>query len=159
MGPCSPNCETKLKSIIHPHQRCGYSDSPFARIYFFYTAGSRNRFEGMESVCTHTKKQKNISQRHYFLMEKCFEDARQDEKHVPDLLEAIMRPIDPVKEELRQKLSKIDQFESKITKIRVCTLQMSGKIPDSTNIAFEDPLFAIFGPARGQIYRKKAEKI
>ena len=24
-------------------------------------------------------------------MEKCFEDARQDEKHVPDLLEAIMR--------------------------------------------------------------------
>ena len=34
-------------------------------------------------------------------MEKCFEDVRQDEKHVPDLLEAIMRPTDPVKEELR----------------------------------------------------------
>ena len=46
-------------------------------------------------------------------MEKCFEDARQDEKHVPDLLEAIMRPIDPVKEELRQKLFKIEQFEFK----------------------------------------------
>ena len=65
------------------------------------------------------------------------EDVRQDEKHVPDLLEAIMRPTDPVKEELRQKLSKIDQFESKIKKIRVCTFQMSGKIPDSTNAAFE----------------------
>ena len=52
-------------------------------------------------------------------MEKCFEDVRQDEKHVPDLLESIMRPIDPVKEELRQKLSKIDQFESKIKKMRV----------------------------------------
>ena len=52
-------------------------------------------------------------------MEKCFEDVRQDEKHVPDLLESIMRPIDPVKGELRQKLSKIDQFESKITKMRV----------------------------------------
>ena len=52
-------------------------------------------------------------------MEKCFEDARQDEKHVPDLLEAIMRPIDPVKEELRQKLFKIDQFGSKIKKMRV----------------------------------------
>ena len=51
-------------------------------------------------------------------MEKCFEDARQDEKHVPDLLEAIMRPTDPVKDELRQKLSKIDQFDSKIKKIR-----------------------------------------
>ena len=70
-------------------------------------------------------------------MEKCFEDARQDEKHVPDLLEAIMRPTDPVKEELRQKLSKIDQFGSKIKKIRVCTFQMSGKIRDSTNIASE----------------------
>ena len=70
-------------------------------------------------------------------MEKYVEDARQDEKHVPDLLESIMRPTDPVKEELRQKLFKIDQFGSKITKIRVCTFQMSGKIPDSTNVAFE----------------------
>ena len=52
-------------------------------------------------------------------MEKCFEDARQDEKHVPDLLEAIMRPTDPVKEELRQKLFKINQFGSKIKKMRV----------------------------------------
>ena len=40
---------------------------------------------------------------------------------MPDLLEAIMRPTDPVKDELRQKLSKIDQFESKIKKIRVST--------------------------------------
>ena len=52
-------------------------------------------------------------------MEKYNEDARQDEKHVPDLLEAIMRPTDPVKEELQQKLSKIDQIRSKITKMRV----------------------------------------
>ena len=91
-------------------------------------------------------------------MEKCFEDARQDEKHVPDLLESIIQPPGPVKEELRQKLSKIDQFGSKITKMRVCTFQMSGKIPDSTNVAFEAPLFAIFGPARGQIYGKTAKK-
>ena len=86
------------------------------------------------------------------IMEKYIEDARQDEKHVPDLLEAIMRPPGPVKDELRQKLFKIDQFGSKIKKIRVCTFQMSGKIPDSTNVAFEAPLFAISGPARGQIY-------
>ena len=38
-------------------------------------------------------------------MEKYNEDARQDEKHVPDLLEAIIQPPDPAKEELRQKLS------------------------------------------------------
>ena len=52
-------------------------------------------------------------------MEKYNGDVRQDEKHVPDLLEAIMRPADPVKEELRQKLSKIDQFRPEITKIQV----------------------------------------
>ena len=40
-------------------------------------------------------------------MEQCFEDARQDEKHVPNLLEAIIQPPGPVKEELRQKLFKI----------------------------------------------------
>ena len=70
-------------------------------------------------------------------MEKYNEDARQDEKHVQDLLEAIMRPKDLAKEELRQKLSQTTQFGSKIKKIRVCTFQMSGKIPDSTNVAFE----------------------
>ena len=73
----------------------------------------------MESVCTHTKKQKTVSKRHVFLMENSIEDAKQDEKHVPDLLEAIMRPTDPVKDELRQKLSQIDQFGSKIKKTRV----------------------------------------
>ena len=54
-------------------------------------------------------------------MEKYNEDVRQDEKHVPDLLEAIMRPTDPVKEELRQKLFKITQISSKIQKIKVST--------------------------------------
>ena len=73
----------------------------------------------MEAVCRHRKKQKTISKGYFFLMEKYNEDARQDEKHVPDLLEAIMRPTDPVKEELRQKLSKMTQFGSKITKMRV----------------------------------------
>ena len=77
---------------------------------------------------------------------------------MPDLLEAIMRPPGPVKDELRQKLVKMTQFGSKIKKMRVCTFQMSGKIRDSTNVAFEEPLFAIFGPARGQIYGKTAKK-
>ena len=41
-------------------------------------------------------------------MKKYNEDARQDEKHVPNLLGAIVWPPDPVKDELRQKLFKID---------------------------------------------------
>ena len=64
----------------------------------------------METVCRHTKKQKTISKRHFFLIENYFEDLRQDEKHIPDLLEAIMRPTDPVEDELRQKLFKMRQF-------------------------------------------------
>ena len=55
----------------------------------------------------------------FFLMEKYNEDARQDEKHVPDLLEAIMRPTDPVKDELRPNSFKIDKFRHQIPKIRV----------------------------------------
>ena len=54
-------------------------------------------------------------------MEKYFEDARQDEKHVPDLLESTMRPTDPVKDELRQKLFKMNQIQSKIKKMRAST--------------------------------------
>ena len=61
----------------------------------------------------------NLRKRHFFLMEKNIEDARQDEKHVQDLLESIMRPTDPVKDELRQKSFKIDQFGPKIKKMRV----------------------------------------
>ena len=52
-------------------------------------------------------------------MEESFPDIRQDEKHMPDLLESIMRPPGPVKEELRQKLFKMTQFDSKIRKMRV----------------------------------------
>ena len=77
-------------------------------------------------------------------MEKYLEDVRLDEKHVPDLLESIMRPTDPVKEELRPILFKTNKFRPEITKIRVCTFQMSGRIPDSTNAAFEAVILTTF---------------
>ena len=54
-------------------------------------------------------------------MEKYIEDARQEEKDVPDLLEAIMRPTCLVKEELRQNLMNMNKFRPKITKIKVST--------------------------------------
>ena len=37
---------------------------------------------------------------HFFVIEKYVEDLKQDEKHVPDLLESIMRPPGLVKEEI-----------------------------------------------------------
>ena len=47
-----------------------------------------------------TKRKLYLRKRHFFVMEKYIEDAKQEEKDVPDLLESIMRPTDPVKEEL-----------------------------------------------------------
>ena len=52
-------------------------------------------------------------------MEKHVEDAKQKEKDVPDLVESIMRPLDPVKEELRPNLMNMCQFRPEITQIRV----------------------------------------
>ena len=81
----------------------------------FYTAGSRNGLEGL----TTPHEQVVPKKKNFFVIEKYIEDARQEEKDVPDLLEAIMRPTDRVKEELRQDLMKISQFRPEITKIRV----------------------------------------
>ena len=72
-----------------------------------------------------------LRKRHFFVMEKYIEDVKQKEKDVPDLLEPIMRPTDPVKEELRRILMKLSQSRAKITKIKVSTFWMSRKIPDS----------------------------
>ena len=62
-----------------------------------------------------------LRKRHFFVLEKYVEDVKQKEKEVPDLLESIMRPTDPVKEELRQKIMKMSQFRPKTTKVRVST--------------------------------------
>ena len=61
-------------------------------------------------------------------METYIEDVRQEEKNVLDLLESIIRPTDPVKEELQRILFKLNQFRPKITKIRVSTFWMSRKL-------------------------------
>ena len=82
----------------------------------------------------------------FFVIEKYVEDVEQDEKHVPDLLESIMRPTDPEKEELQPNSMKMGQFRPNITKIKVCTFQMSGKIPDSSRTSPRAPLFAIIWP-------------
>ena len=65
-----------------------------------------------------------LRKRHLFLKEKHIEDATQDEKHVPDLLEAIILAPGPVKDELRPILFKITQLRSEITKIRVSTFSI-----------------------------------
>ena len=50
-----------------------------------------------------TKRKLHPRKKHVFVMEKYIEDARREEKDVPDLLEAIVRPTCLVKEELQKK--------------------------------------------------------
>ena len=64
----------------------------------------------------HTQKEAVPKKRYFVVIEKYIEDARQHEKHVPDVLEAIMRPKLFVKDEIRTILSKMHQFGSKIKK-------------------------------------------
>ena len=59
-------------------------------------------------------------------MKKYIEDAEQEEKDVPDLLEAITRPICLVKEELQQNLFKMTQFRPEILEISVSTFWIPG---------------------------------
>ena len=68
-----------------------------------------------------TKRKLILRKRHFFLIEKYIEDARQDEKHVPDLLEAIIQPPDLVKKELRPISFKMIQISFKIKQIGVST--------------------------------------
>ena len=60
-----------------------------------------------------TKRKLYQRKNNFFVMEKYIEDAKQEEKDVPDLLEAIMRPTCLVKEESRPILSKLSQFGPK----------------------------------------------
>ena len=82
-----------VRLIFNPHQRCGYSDSPFARKDTF--------LKGWTSGGADTKRKLILRKRHFFTIEKYIEDVKQDEKHVPDLLESIMSPACLVKEELQ----------------------------------------------------------
>ena len=43
--------------VFNPHQRCGYSDSPSTRVQYFYTAGSRNGWTGVDTRAQHLEKE------------------------------------------------------------------------------------------------------
>ena len=85
-----------------------------SRGYLFYTAGSRNELEGTGS---RGSVKLYLRKRHFFVTEKYVEDAKQEEKDVPEIVESIMKPTCLVKEELRQMLFKMHQFRPEIIKI------------------------------------------
>merc|ERR1711965_739649 len=67
--------------------------------------------------CVHGHKNKlTLSKTYFFVIEKYVEDVKQDEKHVPDLLESIMRPTCLVKEELRTNSCKSNGLQTRLKK-------------------------------------------
>ena len=62
-----------------------------------------------------TKRKLSLRKRHAFVnIGQYFGDIIWGQNFAPDLLESIMKPTDPVKEELRRKAMKINQIRSKI---------------------------------------------
>ena len=61
-----------------------------------YTAGSRKDRRGVDIPEYNTKRKLSLRKRPFFVIEKHIEDVKQDQKTVPDLVESIIRPTDPV---------------------------------------------------------------
>ena len=78
-------------------------------------------------------------------MEKSVEDVKQDEKHVPDFVESIMRSPGLVKE-LRRISCKMDKFWTKTIKIRVSNFWMSGEPTDSCRRPTQPSRLVSFNP-------------
>ena len=83
--------------------------------------GWRGMDTGGHRVAPQTKSKLYPRKKHFFVIEKYIEDAKQDQKADPDLVESIMKGSGLVKEELRRILRKMNQIRFKITKIRVST--------------------------------------
>ena len=93
----------------------------------FYTAGSKNGLEGVETVCPGTPKEVVPKKNTVFCYynKKYVEDVKQNEKDAPDLLELLMRPSGTIKEKVRRILCKLREFISEITKMRVSSFWIS----------------------------------
>ena len=72
---------------------------------------------------TRHKKEVDPKKKTLFVMEKYIEDAKQDERHVPDLLEVIMRSPGLVKEELRRISFKMYNLDTKSLKLHFCDVR------------------------------------
>ena len=119
-------------TVVHPHQRCGYSDSEFARKdTFLCHRVQKEAGGGGQQGYTLTKRKLSLRKRYFFVIDKYVEIVKQEEEDVPDLVEWIIRPTRLAKEELGRILMKLSQFRSNIQDIRVCTFHMPGKVPDS----------------------------
>ena len=76
--PCNSFSSSQL---FNPHQRCGYSDSPFARRdTFLYCRVQKWVGGGWHPGHGDTKRKLHLRKKHFFVIEKYVEDVKQDEK-------------------------------------------------------------------------------
>ena len=125
-----------LQLLINLHQRCEYSNLPFALIYCFYTAGSRNELEGMGTRMapgndTHTPKKamtlrnilfcyrKNCKGRHTGSTNRPGSDGINNELK-------IMKLTRLVKQELRRISPSMPQFRYQINEFKASTFGCPG---------------------------------
>ena len=67
--------------MFNPHQRCGYSDSPFVKIVNFYTAGSGMELEGVDIRGPQGRLQGDTLRKGYYVaIKKNREDVKQGQK-------------------------------------------------------------------------------
>ena len=98
--------------FFNPHQAIRHSRGYLISIL----QGPEMDWRGLPAMGRTTKRKLYLRRSTLFLIEKYIQDARQDEKHVPDLLEAIIQPPGLIKEELRPILFNMNQFRPAITK-------------------------------------------
>ena len=110
---------TGATKALNPHQRFGYSNSPFAGEDYFYTAGSTNESQGVGIGGTRHKKEVAVRQTHLFI-EPCVRDIICRRNLALDLLQLIIRPTRLSREELQRISSNMQQFRSPINEFRAC---------------------------------------
>ena len=97
----------------------------------FFTVGSR---KGLKSVVGHGpggKKDVDPKKKILFCYRKKCQGRQPDQQMVLDLVESIIRPTDPAKDELRLILFNIVQFRPYMQEFRLCTSWTSRKCTDS----------------------------
>ena len=78
--------------LIKPHQRCGYSNLPFARKDTFLYCRVWKWVGGGGQLWVHTHKRKlSLRKKHFVVIEKYVEDIRQGQKSGPDLVGSITK--------------------------------------------------------------------
>ena len=76
-----PQNTKKSKKMINPHERCGYSDSPFARKNtFLYCRVQKWVGGGWHPGYGDTKRKLYLRKRYVFVIEKYVEDAKHKKK-------------------------------------------------------------------------------